>query len=224
MIKGRKCNVSADEFVVKISNRFAVLAKDEEDIIAQDTFHSPKVTGGNFKPNSLEDVGFAKSTTIGKASEMKEKCFHPNSSFRRSKQQSTAQKQSLFNYSSEEQGCTVKVRKLSRKKFSQQGFQFKKVEIINDDTLVQFETPNPFKLLDTTNEEYLKHTDSKVNTISLPKHLLKKCRYCNYKKRSCTMSSSSCASQIKKCFRCGKGGHYPQSMCCQANKVSQVKP
>ena len=170
--------------------------------------------------------------------------FHPHSSSQLSNQQSAAPKQGLSNKSidksciqsstsadgvkinnskerSSDQVYKVNVRKLNRKKFAQQTFQFKRVEIYNDKTLVQFETSNPFKLLGIMNEDYLERTVSKVNLKSVPKCSLKKCRYCNYKKRSCGISSSSCVARIKKCFKCGKRGHYPQSMCCKANKTSQ---
>ena len=49
---------------------------------------------------------------------------------------------------SAEQGYIVNVRKKNKRKFPQQTFRYKKVEIINDDNLEQFETPNLFKWLD----------------------------------------------------------------------------
>ena len=84
-----------------------------------------------------------------------------------------------------EQIFKVKLRKFNRKKFSQKGFEFKKVEVISQNSLKQFETPNPFKLPENIDLDNLSKKKSNVNTKAVPKHLLKKCRYCNYKKRSC---------------------------------------
>ena len=118
-----------------------------------------------------------------------------------------------------EQGFKVNLRKFNRKKFSQKSFKFKKVEIISQNSLQNFEKPNPFKLLENIDLYYLSKKKSEVKSVS--KHLLQKCRYCNYKKRSCVVDSSSCVALIKNCSKCGKLGHYPQSMCCKASKASK---
>ena len=120
-----------------------------------------------------------------------------------------------------EQGFKVNLRKFNRKKFSQTSFKFKKVEIISQNSLQNFETPNPFKLLENIDLYYLSKKKSEVNIESVSKRLLKKCRNCNYKKRSCDVDSSSCVALIKNCSKCGKRGHYPQSLCCKASKASK---
>jgi hypothetical protein len=53
------------------------------------------------------------------------------------------------------------------------------------------------------------------------KRFLKKCRNCNFKKLSCILNPSSCMAQQKNCFKCGKKGHFPQSMNCKTKIKSQ---
>ena len=239
MIKGRKCKVAASEFVVKISNRFDVLKEDGED-----TQHASKVINSYIEQNSSSrelikpiksvDEGFDKSITKGKikASEPTKKYSiqHSSESFgwiQASKSEDCVEvNRSKVRFSdqqltSADQGYIVNVRKRNKKKFPQHTFKYKKVEMIKDDNLEQFETPNLFKLLDIMTEDCPERMDLNVNMKSEPKHMLKKCRYCNYKKRLCAINSSSCVARIKKCVKCGKGGHYPQSMCCKASKTSQ---
>ena len=262
VIKGRKYKVSNAEFVVKISNRFDVLMKDEETKSDQDTIHSSKITDGYSKQSSSSSEvtkskestygGFDESTTKGGTRDSNRKKQH--SSCRSSKflnqiydQQSTAQGQSMSNDNSSvqsstsadyvritksndvfsdqdlseaEEGYKVVVRKLHKQKYYSRIFKFKKVKMIHEDNLEQFETANPFECLNSINEDSLE-TVLDINMKSVPKKQLKKCRYCNYKKRSCDASSSSCIARIKICFKCGKRGHYPQSMCCRSSKTSQ---
>ena len=49
----------------------------------------------------------------------------------------------------------------------------------------------------------------------ISKKLLKKCRYCNFKKRICLIDPTSCNAKQSNCFRCQKTGHYPQSLNCK---------
>jgi hypothetical protein len=52
------------------------------------------------------------------------------------------------------------------------------------------------------------------------KRFLKKCRYCNFKKKSCFINPSSCPALSSNCFRCYKQGHFLQSICCKIKKES----
>ena len=246
MTKGRKCKASAAEFVVKISNRFDVLMEEEKNTssFCKEVIKSSKPVGGVYDgPINVKQI---KASELTKKFSHKHSSSRSSKFFGRiSDQQLPAQKQSEFNKSvgnlinlssksaecirvtesaewfsdqhstSIEQGYKVIVRKLNKKK---QIFNFKTVQFINDDSLQQFETMNPFNIL---TEECLEDTSSNVNMKLDPKRLLKKCRYCNFKKRSCALNSSSCVAQIKRCFKCKKRGHYPQSMCCKANKTSK---
>ena len=63
----------------------------------------------------------------------------------------------------------------------------------------------------------------KLNIQTTQKRFLKKCRYCNFKKRSCVSNVSSCPALHSNCFKCHKQGHFPQSVCCKAKKDSQTK-
>ena len=46
----------------------------------------------------------------------------------------------------------------------------------------------------------------------------KKCRYCNFKKRSCFFNPHSCKAKQLRCYSCLKMGHFPQSLNCKARK------
>ena len=50
------------------------------------------------------------------------------------------------------------------------------------------------------------------------KRRLKKCRYCNFKKRTCIVDPFSCKALKLKCFKCRRSGHFPQSLNCKARK------
>ena len=244
MVKGRKCNAPAAEFVVKMSNRFDILMEEEEtkNSSSKEVIKSSKpVVQRNNESTNVKQM---------KALELTKKYSNKHSSSRSSKffGQVSDKKQGVFNQSITnwavqssrskdcvgvtestkwfpdqhstivEHGYKVSVRKLNKNKAT---FKFKTVEMVKDDSLKQFETVNPFKWFETLDEDCLEDAVSEVNMKSEPKHLLKKCRYCNYKKRSCDVDSFSCVAWIKKCFKCGKRGHYPQSMCCKASKSSQ---
>ena len=58
----------------------------------------------------------------------------------------------------------------------------------------------------------------RLKMLRTPKSLLKKCRYCNSKKRSCTLDLSSCLARQRTCSVCHKKGHCPKSVCCKAKQ------
>ena len=79
------------------------------------------------------------------------------------------------------------------------------------------ETYSQFKLLE---EKSGKDKDliTEVKFEKTPKRLLKKCRKCNFKKRTCFSNSSMCKASQKHCSTCQKVGHYPQSLNCKVRR------
>ena len=59
---------------------------------------------------------------------------------------------------------------------------------------------------------------NEVKIEQTPKRLLKKCRKCNFKKRTCFLNSSKCKASLRSCFACHKVGHYPQSSDCKVRR------
>ena len=60
--------------------------------------------------------------------------------------------------------------------------------------------------------------DKDMCDLITPKRCLKKCRYCNFKKRSCFFNPHSCKAKQLRCYSCLKMGHFPQSLNCKARK------
>ena len=214
--KGRKCKASGAEFVLKMSNRFDVLMEEEETTSSSSrkVIKSSKQVGGGY--DEPININLSKASELTKKFSHKHSSSRSSKFYGRiPDQQLPAQKQSDFNKSvgnwmnlssksadcirvtestewfsdqnstSIEQGFKVSMRKFNKKK---QPFKFKTVELIKDDSLEQFETPNQFNIL---TKDSLEDTSSKVTMKLDPKRLLKKCKYCNFKKRSCDLNSSS---------------------------------
>ena len=72
----------------------------------------------------------------------------------------------------------------------------------------KFEGPNQYSILENNAEEDIEKI---MKIIKMKKVLLKKCRSCNFKKRSCMLDRSSCPALQRTCFACKKNGHYPKS-------------
>jgi hypothetical protein len=93
---------------------------------------------------------------------------------------------------------------------------------VKEDTVRQcfdhFVVPNPLQVLENNEDEDL---DSIIRIKKMPKQLLKKCKYCHFKKRSCVLNPSLCSARNLTCFKCDRKGHFPQSICCKINKKSQ---
>jgi hypothetical protein len=90
-------------------------------------------------------------------------------------------------------------------------------------SLNQFQPQNHFETLKDNEKKDLPKIVERLNIIQTPKRFLKKCRYCNFKKRTCSLISSSCPARAKTCVICHKQGHLPQSLCCKAKRRSQKK-
>ena len=56
-----------------------------------------------------------------------------------------------------------------------------------------------------------------------PKHYLKRCRRCNFKKRICVLDPESCKAAQCFCFMCNKFGHFPKSIYCKGRNKSKKK-
>ena len=88
----------------------------------------------------------------------------------------------------------------------------KKYEVWVFDSLKQFKTSNRFDVLrDNAKED----VTEMINILHTPKKLLKKCKRCNKKKRSCVLDPSSCKTFEYACSRCQKYGHSHKSINCQ---------
>ena len=71
------------------------------------------------------------------------------------------------------------------------------------------ETFNKLALLVDNSEEDLSKRIVNFEIDKTPKHQLRKCRKCNYKKRTCTLNSFSCKASQNVCSFCLKPGHFP---------------
>ena len=85
------------------------------------------------------------------------------------------------------------------------------------------ETFNKLALLVDNSEEDLSKRIVNFEIDKTPKHQLKKCRKCNYKKRTCTLNSLSCKACQNVCSFCLKHGHFPQSIDCKKRKKMKQK-
>ena len=79
----------------------------------------------------------------------------------------------------------------------------------------QYEDHNTFEALKGNTIEDVTEI---LNILRAPKKSLKKCRRCNYKKRTCVLDPWACISYERKCNRCHKYGHSPKSLNCKINR------
>ena len=83
----------------------------------------------------------------------------------------------------------------------------------------QFEIKNLFNILEDIHDDCIPKVIETVEKET-SKQCLKKCRFCNFKKRSCMLNPESCQAKKKSCWSCNKLGHFPQSLCCKKNRKS----
>ena len=95
------------------------------------------------------------------------------------------------------------------------------IEKDHKNDLTVFDLHNCFQILGDNNKEATFYIVRRNHILKTPKKLLRKCRYCSYKKRSCVLDSFSCNARSKTCSACSKYGHYPQSMNCKAKSKSK---
>ena len=85
----------------------------------------------------------------------------------------------------------------------------------------KFFNENLFEVLKDNHEESISDIITRNVILKTPKHCLKKCKRCNFKKRTCIFDASSCKAIQQMCLKCNKKGHYPQSPYCKASKRSK---
>ena len=91
---------------------------------------------------------------------------------------------------------------------------------IKSHSLKRFKGHNCFSILENNSEEDLDNIIMKrLNIINMKKSLLKKCKTCNFKKRSCMLDRSSCPALKRICFACKKDGHFPRSINCKRSRM-----
>ena len=115
----------------------------------------------------------------------------------------------------------VRKRKERKRKFNKQ-----RVDLVEEShkkntecCLSQFETKNHIHIL----QEIYDESVEKVQIMKTPKRKLKKCRLCNFKKRSCLLNQGSCQAKKKSCWNCHKIGHFTQSLCCKKKRRNKKK-
>ena len=70
------------------------------------------------------------------------------------------------------------------------------------------------ELLDSTKEnEQDEETLRKIKLIRTPRHMLRKCEFCNFRRISCQLDPQGCKIKTKSCWLCQEQGHYTQSLC-----------
>ena len=108
---------------------------------------------------------------------------------------------------------------------SKQGKGKKKCLKYSLDTLKKFETRNPFRLLENISEECVGSVIKRLQEIeyiqTMKKADLKRCHFCNNKKRLCMIDRSNCSAMDKTCVFCSKVGHFPKSLNCK--KFRKIK-
>ena len=85
----------------------------------------------------------------------------------------------------------------------------------------KFESKNRFEVLEDNPEEDVTEMIKRNIILNTPKHCLKKCRRCKFKKRTCTLDPLTCQAIKRFCIKCKKTGHYPQSSYCKAEEYEK---
>ena len=86
-------------------------------------------------------------------------------------------------------------------------------------SLKKFESQNPVSILENNEEE--EEDIKRLEIVKMKKMLLKRCRNCHFKKRSCMVDRSSCSALQKKCFACKQRGHFPKSLNCKKSRKNK---
>ena len=208
--RGRAPLLAISEFKVKLSNKFDLLMDVDKSEISDEVIILESIYN-NINGKSL-------NSRQGHLSKEKQRKLSVSDTVPNSKDPNAVNDDDQWSMVKKKN--KVKSMKQSRKKV----FTLKK-------DLIHFTTPNPYKVLEDSDEEILpiliakiknKQIETKqIKSKQIRKRFLKKCRYCHFKKRSCSLNPSSCEAQSKNCFKCGKRGHFPQSLNCKAKVESQ---
>ena len=86
-----------------------------------------------------------------------------------------------------------------------------------------FDGDETFNLLQILEDGVAEDFDEVIKFEQIPKHQLKKCRKCNFKRRTCVVNITMCKANQKRCVSCQKAGHYPQSLNCKVRRKSIKK-
>ena len=101
-----------------------------------------------------------------------------------------------------------------------------KVNIADDTNFIKKVYKNDMVLIETHNRFHILEDNTAENLdeiLQIPKRKLKKCKKCNFRKRTCLLNPSSCQANQKQCFFCSKYGHFPRSTCCKAKRKCGLK-
>ena len=98
---------------------------------------------------------------------------------------------------------------------------------VNLNGIKPIETKNRFKLFEDNsgeNVDQIVRRKLEIQSImNIKKCLIKKCRHCNFKKRSCIVDRSNCPASERRCEYCKKVGHYPQSLNCKKKRKGNCR-
>ena len=91
------------------------------------------------------------------------------------------------------------------------------------DSLEIFLVTNRYSLLEDNPEFEMERLMWRNKILITSKKKLKKCKFCNFKKRSCLLDPEQCKAIHSQCFKCSKKGHFPASINCQTHKKFKGK-
>ena len=91
------------------------------------------------------------------------------------------------------------------------------------DSLGIFSVTNRYSLLEDNPEFEMERLMWRNKILITSKKKLKKCKFCNFKKRSCLLDPEQCKALYSQCFKCNKKGHFPASVNCQTHKKIKGK-
>ena len=116
--------------------------------------------------------------------------------------------------------CFIVEKEIQKENFHIKQKKKEKAEISNFKVIKKgwqkYETKNIFEVLTDNDEEDINKILFKTRILKTSKSSLKRCKRCNFKKRSCILNPSTCKAINKCCIKCQKIGHFPQSPNCKA--------
>ena len=92
----------------------------------------------------------------------------------------------------------------------------------SSDHLKVLKTVNKFQVPSDTSDEDVDILVKRIDILNKNKRDLKKCKTCNFKKRTCLVDPSKCKAVQKQCFSCNKPGHFPKLLCCKRRIIMNV--
>ena len=93
------------------------------------------------------------------------------------------------------------------------------------DNLRMFTVMNRYSVLEDNPEFDIDKIIQRNMILKTSKKQLKKCRYCDFKKRSCLLEFENCKALQSHCFQCNKKGHFPRSILCKSKRrINKIYP